>query len=368
MKEVYLEGVVGLDIMASDIKDIIEGTTGDITFDLNSGGGYVTEGIAILNMIRNYNKGATKARVHYAASMMTQIALACDEVEVYDNSIFMIHNVQGMAWGDHVTMREQADKQERMSKMLASLYIKKTGLSAEEIATMMDNDTYLFGEEIKEKGFADSVIETNNYKNFDDLKAQSDIKFKKSMEAMNAEKVSKEELDEIMRGCNDNCTLEATPTAKATRANTKNQGEKMELPFNEDNFKALQLAKQTSDTRLAEANANLDTAKTALETKDAEIVALKDAHDEALQAKAVEARDSLMAVASVRVAEAMENGIEDAETIIAMLKAENDEEASKIVIGAKASEGLLQGDGGNASAKEGGISAYAEANKGKVKI
>lgn len=367
MKEVYLEGVVGVDILASDIKDVVASTTGDITFDLNSGGGYVTEGIAILNLIRNYDKGRTKARVHYAASMMTQIALACDDVEVYDNSIFMIHNVQGMAWGDHVTMREQADKQERMSKMLASLYIKKTGLSAEEIATMMDNDTYLFGEEIKEKGFADSIIETNNYKNFDDLKAQSDVKFKKSMEAMNTEKVSKEELDEIMKGCNDNCTLEATPTAKATRANKTNQGETMELPFNEDNFKALKLAKETSDSRLLEANTNLEEANTALETKDAEIVALKDAHDEALQAKAVEARDSLLAVATTRVAEAMESGVEDAETIIAMLGAENDEEASKIALGSNNSEGLLQGDGNGTSAKEGGLSAYAEANKGKVK-
>jgi len=374
MTNIYLEGVVGIDITAAEVKELMAAASGDIYFDLNSGGGYVTEGVAILNTIRAYNKGKTVAKIHYAASMMTQIALACDEVHAYDNSIFMIHNVQGMAYGDHNAMFEQGEKQKRMSKMLASLYVKKTGMSEDEIKTMMDNDTYLFGEEIVEKGFADMLIETNHEKNFEQQKEVALVNFKKSMEAMNSEKITAEQLDSFMAKCNDNCSVEAHPTAASDNSKNFDKGESMELPFNEDNFKALNAAYNSEKGRAAEAQTALETAKEELAAKDGEIAQLNEAHATALVAAKEEAAKEATEAAQkaifdrveARVSEAVASNVTKADVIIAMVKAEDDAEASKIAIEANASDGSISHADGEVG-KESGLMAFAQKHKGMVK-
>jgi hypothetical protein len=89
--------------------------------------------------------------------MGSYIALAADRVTAEPNAIYMVHNAQGMAFGDHNYMRKSADIIEGMSKMLATAYVKKTGKTSDEIKSMMDTETFLFGSEIKEAGFADEI-------------------------------------------------------------------------------------------------------------------------------------------------------------------------------------------------------------------
>jgi ATP-dependent protease ClpP protease subunit len=232
MTTINLDGVVGWDIEASEFASLIDNTTGDITFELNSGGGYVTDGISILNKIRAYDRGKTTANISYAASMMTQIALACDEVNVYDNAIFMIHNVQGIVVGDHNDMREAADLQERMSMMLAQLYTKKTGKSEDEIKSMMDNDTYLFGNEIKDMGFADNIINTDKQTDKTNAIDTAHTMYEKVQKAMKEEKLSISALKEQFTQCMGNCDMvvnTAVPTASSDKPANKIQGENMTI-------------------------------------------------------------------------------------------------------------------------------------------
>lgn len=159
MKTIVIDGVIGWDIFASDIRQQIRDAKGeDLTIEINSPGGMVTEGIAIYNAIKNAQGEKTTVITGLAASMGSYIALAANKVKAEANAIFMIHNAGMIAMGDHNALRKAADIAEGMSKILASAYVGKTGKDAEEIKAMMDSETFLYGSEIKEAGFADEIV------------------------------------------------------------------------------------------------------------------------------------------------------------------------------------------------------------------
>jgi ATP-dependent protease ClpP protease subunit len=208
MKTINLHGVVGVHISAKDFNDELDNTTGDILLDINSGGGYITDGVAILNKMRSYNKGKIIARVSYAASMMTQIALAADEVQAYDNSIFMIHNALGVAMGDYREMSKREKMLKSMSNMLAQAYTKKTGKTAKQVLKMMDDETYLYGNEIVKEGFADTFLEGNSSdenSTRDEAIAYAHIQLEEVSKALKNEDLTAEQLTACVGKCGFNC-------------------------------------------------------------------------------------------------------------------------------------------------------------------
>ena len=222
MKVINLHGVVGWDINAREFAEEIDNSTGDITLDLNSGGGYITDGVSIFNKIRDYDKGTIIARVSYAASMMTQIALAADEVQVYDNSIFMIHNAQGMAYGDYREMDKRSKVLKSMTNMLANTYVKKSGKTLDEVLDMMNEDSYLFGQEIIDNGLADSILEADSDENKtkDEAIAYATVQLEAVNKALKEENVSLDKLSACVGGCN----LENLSYNRAAEASKQTNG------------------------------------------------------------------------------------------------------------------------------------------------
>lgn len=136
---------------------------------IDSPGGDVFEGITIFNIIRDFVRAHPEVLVTtyvqgMAASTASVIALAANSVreenlvKVEDNSIFMIHNAWGVVVGNEHDMRESADWFEKVDGVLRDAYVRRTERSDEEIAAMMDAETWLWGEEIAAIGFADVVI------------------------------------------------------------------------------------------------------------------------------------------------------------------------------------------------------------------
>jgi len=130
-----------------------------VDVEIDSPGGSVIEGIAIFNLLRDYAGEVTVTVSALAASMATYIALAGDRLRVRDNSTWMIHNVWSVIAGDHNELRKQADIQESLTELLARRYAAKTGKSLEDVRGLMDAETWLFGPEIVEAGFADEVLD-----------------------------------------------------------------------------------------------------------------------------------------------------------------------------------------------------------------
>lgn len=124
---------------------------------INSPGGDVFEGRAIMAAIARF-KGKTIAHIDsLCASAATGIALACNEVEMSDGAFFMIHNASGMAWGDKTALRETADLLEKVEGSIVGDYTAKTGKDAEQIVAWMDAETWFTAAESLENGFIDRI-------------------------------------------------------------------------------------------------------------------------------------------------------------------------------------------------------------------
>ena len=161
--KINISGTIGWDTTESSVRsELLAAKGGPISVEVSSPGGSVYQGISIYNQIREY-EGEKETRIMgLAASMGSYIALATPKVTVADNAVYMIHNAWSIALGDHNEMRKAADELESLSKILSKAYVKKTGKSKSEIQSMMDSETFVYGEDIADMGFADSVIESEN--------------------------------------------------------------------------------------------------------------------------------------------------------------------------------------------------------------
>jgi ATP-dependent protease ClpP protease subunit len=164
MAKIYqldVDGIIGFDVIPEDIKSKLKLADGEpIEVRFSSPGGFIYPGLQIFNLFRNYTGKKTARIVGLAASMASYIPMAFDEIIVEDNSVFMIHNARQGVAGDHNDMRKAADLLERMSNMLSDAYVKKTKKDKKEIQKMMDKETFLFGQEIVDYGFADRIIKS----------------------------------------------------------------------------------------------------------------------------------------------------------------------------------------------------------------
>lgn len=129
----------------------------DIEVELTTLGGNFFDGVAILDLLRGYKGRKVGYGSSIVASAGTVISLGFDEFKVKPTTMFMIHNAQGFTGGDHNDMRETADLYERMSNLIADEYVKKTGKKREVIKKLMDDETWMMGQEIVDMGFADGM-------------------------------------------------------------------------------------------------------------------------------------------------------------------------------------------------------------------
>ena len=143
----------------------------EMRITIDSPGGDVFEGITIFNIIRDFARNNPDVEITtyvqgMAASMASVIALAAwsvnprNDVIVEDNSIFMIHNAWGIVMGDENDMREGAEWFSKVDDMLRAVYVRRSGKSDDEIKAMMDAETWLWGDEIVQAGFANAIMDS----------------------------------------------------------------------------------------------------------------------------------------------------------------------------------------------------------------
>lgn len=72
--------------------------------------------------------------------------------------MMMIHKPWVIAGGDAEEMRSHAELLDKVESVMIPAYTDKTGKSAEEIAAMLAEETWMSGKECVEQGFADKTI------------------------------------------------------------------------------------------------------------------------------------------------------------------------------------------------------------------
>jgi ATP-dependent protease ClpP protease subunit len=129
-----------------------------VTVQINSPGGLYDDGLAIYNLLRLHPAKVTTQVVGMAASAASVIAMAGDEIQVAKAGHLMIHNTQWVAIGDRHVMLEAAEAMATFDTTAVQLYADRSGLDPKVIARMMDEETFMSGEEAVELGFADALL------------------------------------------------------------------------------------------------------------------------------------------------------------------------------------------------------------------
>lgn len=199
--KINISGEIGWDYTANAIRDSLKMAKGDdLEIDIVTPGGSVFDGIEIFNAIRDYKRENPKSQIMgnlkgLVASMGTYIASnpAFDLITAEDNAVYMIHNPWSIAMGDYRDMQTSADMLQGLAEILSDAYTKKTGKKKQEIRTMMDAETWIFGEDIKAAGFVDEIIpgDKTDEDNKDTKKSKALAHARASFDAMVSASVSR---------------------------------------------------------------------------------------------------------------------------------------------------------------------------------
>ena len=199
---IYLYGPIG------DIKDengkILPGVNGNefanemdilqkqypkINVRINSTGGSVIEGYAIFNSILTSKVPVDIYIDGMCASMAGVIAMAGDCVYMNDYAILMLHNPHG--GGDQSLL-------DLLKSTLVTMISKRSGLSAEDVDSMMNETTWLTSKEAKEKGLIDIIVETDERESV--MEELEEYELNNSLDLMNIynvfnKKINKSEME-----------------------------------------------------------------------------------------------------------------------------------------------------------------------------
>ncbi len=131
----------------------------EIHLHINSPGGDVFDGVAIVNALRAHSARVVAVVDGIAASAASFIAAAADETLMAPNSELMIHDAWGLCVGNAAEMQQMAEMLDHISDNIASIYAAKAGGTVADWRAAMAKETWYSAEEAVAAGLADAVQE-----------------------------------------------------------------------------------------------------------------------------------------------------------------------------------------------------------------
>lgn len=149
-----------------------------INLRINSPGGSVTEGAAMLAALDSH-----KARIEVnvdgiAASAASVVAMAGDVIRVSSSGLIMIHDPYAGVQGGAEDMRRMAGVLDKVKGQILDAYSRHSKLGRDELASMMAAETWLTGQEAVDAGLADEVVSGEMVVNFSPDILRNKFKYK----------------------------------------------------------------------------------------------------------------------------------------------------------------------------------------------
>lgn len=262
-----------------------------IRIHINSVGGSVIEGMSVFSKIMDCKIRIECINDALAASMGSIIWAAGDELFMKDYALLMIHNPFCDANGE----KQYNQATEAFTQQLKTIYVKRFGLSEEEVENIMngkegEDGTFLTAAQALEKGFVDAehIIETP--KAVKDqiqaaLKNTKDIGQIKAIYGLVAPTLPSTTINEQNITSNSNTMDKTEITVFAAlfgltgeKATVESISAKInELKAKAEKAEAIQKALDEKTAQLATANAELTGAKTSISNLTADLTKAKDA-------------------------------------------------------------------------------------------
>lgn len=184
----------------------------DVTVNINSPGGDMFEGLAIYNLLVEHPAAVRVRVMGWAASAASIIAMAGDTIEMGVGSFMMIHNCWGMVVGNQSDMRDAAETFAQFDAGLTDVYEARTGVDRDEIASLMDAETFMSANDAVERGFATGTFERSGDDEIEtDTQTRADVTARRRVDALLAKSgLPRSERRKLMR------EMAGTPGAAGT--------------------------------------------------------------------------------------------------------------------------------------------------------
>lgn len=161
----FEDGVTDAQVEA-DLEAIKEIKANTIDVDLDSLGGSVKHGMKIYNLLKSNNAKVIVNITGWTASMGTVIAMSGDEVNMVDNSFFLIHEARTWSAGTSSQLESDAKFLKEINNQIANIYAKRIGKSSKEMLDLMavngGEGEFWNAKKTKQLGFVDAVYKPEN--------------------------------------------------------------------------------------------------------------------------------------------------------------------------------------------------------------
>lgn len=137
-----------------------ENSDQDINLYINSPGGSVTAGLAILDTMSFIKPDISTVAMGCVASMGSLIASSGTKGKriMLPHCTHMIHQVSSGAKGTAMDMEISIKETLRLNNLLTNLYVKNTGKSFEQLKQDMSRDFYMDANQSIDYGLADKIL------------------------------------------------------------------------------------------------------------------------------------------------------------------------------------------------------------------
>lgn len=138
----------------------------DLVVHIDSPGGDIIEGYRIYNRLMDFRAAGGTVRViveGMAASMATAIVQAATPGmrEARKASTWMMHKplFSGISWANANDLRKMATTLDSFEQTLTAIYVKGSGLTAEQVNAHLEEEQFISPEQAVERGYLDKVLE-----------------------------------------------------------------------------------------------------------------------------------------------------------------------------------------------------------------
>lgn len=163
---VFLNGEVNDQVANSICAQLLfleaEDPGADITFQINSPGGVITAGMAIVDTMNYVSPDINTIVIGQACSMGSVIACmgTKGKRDILPHARHLIHQPLGGASGQASDIEINAREIVRMKDMLVNIYSQQTGLPPEKIHNDIDRDNIMTADQSVAYGLADRVLQS----------------------------------------------------------------------------------------------------------------------------------------------------------------------------------------------------------------
>lgn len=154
------------DVTPAGVRDALKdmGAISTLNIRVNSYGGSVFAGNAIINIVSSYKKKSS-VKVHayiegIAASMGSNIPMVADYIYAADNALYMLHKPSTFAYGNADDLEKAKQVLDKAEETLVNNYMRHFTGTEDELRQLLADETWLTAEEALAYGLCDEVIES----------------------------------------------------------------------------------------------------------------------------------------------------------------------------------------------------------------